>query len=76
MRVDAGRGKLYDALKVIRSRWDDVEPHWTDAVRNEFEEKIFDPMVHLTEDALRAIDRLSQIFTQVRNECEGGSVYS
>jgi hypothetical protein len=71
MRTDAGRGRLYDALQQMQHRWDDVEPHWTDQVRGEFEEKIWDPMNHITEDALRAMDRLSQIFRQCRQECSG-----
>jgi len=73
MRFDAARGKLYDALKQINARWADVEPVWTDTVRLEFEEKIWEPLVTLTEDTLRAIDRLNQVFTQCRNECEGDS---
>lgn len=69
MKIDAGRGRLYDALQVIRSRWDEVEPHWTDAMRQEFEEKIWTPLVLLSEDVFRAIDRLSQVFVQARKEC-------
>lgn len=72
MRFDAGRGRLYDALQQIEHRWEDVDPHWNDAVRGEFEEKIWEPLVTFSEDALRAIDRLNQLFTQARNECEGG----
>ena len=42
MKVDGGRGKLYDAHKVIRHQWDEVSEHWADTVRAEFEEKILD----------------------------------
>lgn len=72
MRTDAGRGRLYDALKVIRGRWDEVEPHWTDQMRQQFEEKTWIPLQLLTEDLLRALDRLNQVFNQARNECTGG----
>ena len=39
MKVDAGRGKLYDAQKVLRHRWDEVSEKWTDNIRDEFKEK-------------------------------------
>lgn len=74
MKTDAGRGRLYDALQVIRRRWDDVEPHWTDAVRQEFEEKTWTPLVLLSEEVLRAIDRLNQVFGRARGECGSGEV--
>jgi len=80
MKTDAGRGRLYDALQQLQHRWADVEPHWTDKVRLEFEEKIWGHLVQLTEDEMRAIDRLNQIFVQARRECEGdrgiGSIFS
>ncbi len=80
MKTDAGRGRLYDALKQLQNRWTDVEPHWTDQVRLEFEEKIWGPLLQLTADEMRAIDRLHQIFVQSRRECEGdrgiGSIFS
>lgn len=72
MKTDAARGRLYDALQVIHRRWDEVEPHWTDQVRQEFEEKTFAPLLLLSEDFMRAIDRLGQVFAQARNECAGG----
>jgi hypothetical protein len=80
MKTDAGRGRLYDALEQLKHRWDDVEPHWRDQVRLEFEEKIWGPLVQLAEDEMRAIDRLNQIFVQARRECQGdrgiGSIFS
>ena len=71
MKVDAGRGRMYDALEQLGHRWEDVEPLWNDQVRQQFEEKIFEPLNILTQDAMRAIDRLSQIFTQARHEIDG-----
>lgn len=71
MRTDAARGRIYDALQVIRHRWDDVEPHWTDAVRQEFEEKTWNALLQLTEDFMRGLDHLAQVFNQARNECGG-----
>jgi hypothetical protein len=71
MKVDAGRGKLYDAQKVIRLRWDQVSETWSDQVKLEFEEKTWLPVDQLTSDGLRAIDRLAQILTECRRACSG-----
>jgi hypothetical protein len=73
VKTDAARGRLYDSLQVIRRRWDVVEPHWTDAVRQEFEANTLTPLLLLSEDFMRAIDRLGQVFAQARKDCSGGS---
>ena len=71
MNVDAGRGKLYDALKTLQARWAAAESVWQDATATEFREKIYLPLEALTLDALRAADRLDQLFRQVRADCQG-----
>lgn len=71
MKTDGARGRLYDALQTVQNRWFDTEPHWTDQVRRDFEDKVVEPMSIFTADALRAIDRLTQIFIQAKRECEG-----
>ncbi len=74
MKIDGGRGRLYDALKTIRLRWDEVTVHWTDSMRQEFEEKIWNELEQLTTDALRAMDQLAQIFMQVRQDCDDTNI--
>jgi hypothetical protein len=71
MKVDAGRGKLYDAQQVIRHQWDEVTELWNDEVRAEFEERVWMPLDELTSEGLRAIDRLARILTECRRECSG-----
>lgn len=71
MKVDAGRGKLYDAQKVLRVRWDQVSETWSDHIKAEFEEQTWRPLDQLTSDGLRAIDRLAQILTECRRACSG-----
>jgi hypothetical protein len=71
MKVDAGRGKLYDAHKVLRHRWDEVSEKWTDAVKAEFEEQVWGPLDQLAGEGLRAIDRLARILTECRRACSG-----
>ena len=75
MKVDAGSGKLYDAQKVLRLRWDQVAETWSDQVKVEFEEKTWLPLDQLTSDGLRAIDRLAQLLTECRRACSGEGAY-
>jgi hypothetical protein len=71
MKVDAGRGRLYDAQKVVRLRWDQVSETWSDQVKLEFEEQTWRPLDQLASDGLQAIDRLAQILTECRRACSG-----
>ena len=71
MKIDAGRGKLFDAHKTIRHRWDAVADTWNDPVRVEFEATVWKPLDDLTAESLRAIDRLASILNQCRRACEG-----
>ena len=71
MKVDAGRGKLYDAHQVIRHQWDAVQEQWSDTVQAEFEETIWTPLDQLTGEGLRAIDRLERILNECRRACTG-----
>ena len=71
MKVDASRGRLYDSHKNLHHHWDDLSDLWSDSVKQDFEEQIWEPMNILTLEALRAIDRLGQIFAQMKMECEG-----
>lgn len=71
MRVGASRSQIYDGQKVARGRWEQVQSVWDDPVKQEFEEKIWEPIDKFVSDALRAIDQLSVVFNQVRRECEG-----
>ncbi|VTR96746.1 hypothetical protein [Tuwongella immobilis] len=71
MKVDAGRGKLYSALKTVRHQWDAFEESWQDPMRQDFEEQIWEPLNRMSVDTLQAIDQLAQIFAEMRHECEG-----
>jgi hypothetical protein len=71
MKVDAGRGKLYDAHLTIRHQWDEVCETWNDGVRKDFEEQIWLPLDQFSEAELRAIDRLARVLNECRRACQG-----
>ncbi len=70
MRFGASRSQLYDAQKTARARWESAAEAWNDASRQDFEEHVWVPLDAQVSDVLRAIDQLSVLFTQVRQDCE------
>ena len=70
MRVGANRSQLFDAQKSARAHWDNLQDVWDDVPRREFDEQTWQPLDRHVSDLLRAIDQLSVIFAQIRNECE------
>ena len=70
MRFGATRSQIYDAQKTARARWHATEDDWDDDVRREHGEHVWEPLDRLVSEALRAIDQVAVLFTQVRNDCE------
>ena len=73
MRFGATRSQIYDAQKTARAKWVGTEEAWDDEVRRDHGENVVEPLDAAVSDALRAIDQLAVLFTQVRQECEFGS---
>jgi hypothetical protein len=72
MRFGTTRSQIYDAQKTARAKWDATAGVWDDEVHRGHEEAVVEPLDRAVGDALRAIDQLSVLFTQVRAECEFG----
>jgi hypothetical protein len=70
MKFGASRSQLYDAQKTGRARWDVAIDDWQDESRQHFEETVWAPLDQMVTDALRGIDQLSVLFTQIRQDCE------
>lgn len=71
MSLDAGRGRLYNALKTLQGHWDLTEPHWNDAMRVQFVEQVLTPLQDFSAAALQAIDQMEIVLNQMRRDCEG-----
>ncbi len=70
MKFGATRSQIYDAQKTARAKWDALGDDWDDLVRTEHGEQVVEPLDRTVADALRAIDQLAVLFTQIRQECE------
>jgi acyl transferase domain-containing protein len=72
--LDAGRSKLYSALKTLRARWETVAPQWHDAMRQQFAEQTWTPLEDQASAALEAIDQMAVVLNQMQRECTGDAV--
>lgn len=70
MRFGTTRSQVYDAQKTARAHWQATADEWDDGVRREHGEAVWEPLDQTVGEALRAIDQLAVLFTQIRNECE------
>ena len=68
--MSAGSARLKYALKTIREHWDITREHWADAVAQDFEKNHLDPLEHQVNNALRGMDKLSEVLTKIRQEVE------
>jgi hypothetical protein len=69
MRLTTGRAKLKHSFDNLRVAWEDTRAGWDDAARRAFEDNHLEPLTPDVQAALRAIDRLSSILSQMESEC-------
>jgi hypothetical protein len=67
--MSAGSARLSHALKTLRERWDDTRGHWSDQVARDFEKNHLIPLDAQTSNAIRGMDKLSEVFNKLRNDC-------
>jgi hypothetical protein len=69
MSLDTERYRLHNTLKTLRLHWDEVQKVWNDPVRKEFEQRCWNVLEPSVIATLAAIDSLSQVLMQARQEC-------
>jgi hypothetical protein len=70
MTLTTGRSKLVESLKVLTFRWEAARDGWDDLAGREFEEVHVEPIAPQVQAAVRAIDRLAAVISQMRHDCE------
>ena len=70
MRFGTTRSQIYDAQKTARAHWLASEDEWDDEVRRSHGEAFWEPLDLTVGDTLRAVDQLTVLFAQIRNDCE------
>ncbi len=69
MDITTDRAKLHNHLKDLRGRWLNLQDVWNDPVRQRFEEEHWATLEARVQTALRAMEQLATVMTQVRHEC-------
>jgi hypothetical protein len=71
MSLEAGRAKLYSALKTLQTRWDAAEPYWRDVMKAQFVEQTLTPLQEQADAALRGVDQMEVVLQQMSRDCAG-----
>ncbi len=69
MSLDAGWTELNAALKALRESYEEVRPHWADAVRQEFESQFWNPLEGQVRAALAGLERARPVLQKMRDDC-------
>lgn len=67
--MGAGSARLNFALKMLRERWADTKGSWADQVARDFEKNHLNPLDSLSGDAIRGMDKLSEVLHKVKHDC-------
>ncbi len=69
MSMTSASVELANALKTLRTLWEEVRLGWNDPVSRDFESQRWDPLVAGVETTLQAMDRLAPIIARAVREC-------
>jgi len=67
--LTSGIGRLQDAMKTLKLRWDETKEVWTDARAADFEAQYIEPLEPQVRMTLDRIRRLALVFNQAYQEC-------
>jgi hypothetical protein len=67
--MSAGSARLKHALKTLREKWDMTREHWNDGVSRDFEKNHLIPLDSQSENALRGMDKITEVLQKVRHDC-------
>jgi hypothetical protein len=64
-----GPTKLNYAIKNLRRKWDELSPHWQDAVKDDFEARHIDPLSTQVNATIRGMNLLEEVLIKMRRDC-------
>jgi hypothetical protein len=70
MRLTGSKAALNDATRRILADWARTRDHWLDRKAVEFERTYFADLNERVTVALRAIDDLDKLLTEIHNDCD------
>lgn len=70
MHPSSVRTQLITLTRELAVRWHETAESWTDVKRDEFEHQFLDPLWTAVDRAANALERLDEIVTTARHDCE------
>jgi hypothetical protein len=67
--MSAGSARLTFTLKTLRERWEAATEQWSDQVSRDFEKNHLVPLEHQSTAAIRAMEKMSDILSKLRQDC-------
>lgn len=68
--LSLGSARLYDALKKVKAHWEQTREVWRDQVADDIEQHQLALLEAEVTRAVEAINRLTQVLSQARQEVE------
>lgn len=70
MSLGATRSRLAALTRELQVRWQETRGSWTDAKRDEFEQKHLAALLAAVDRASTALEEMDELLTKVRKDCE------
>src|ERR1043166_3006101 len=70
MNLGGNKARLAATTKELALRWRETKNYWKDAKAVQFERKYMDELFVRVEKTVTVIEKLDEVFTRVRKDCE------
>jgi uncharacterized protein YeaO (DUF488 family) len=70
MSLSGSKNRLVAITKELSNRWDETKNHWRDAKAQEFEQRYMAELFANVDKTIAVMDKLNELVTKVRNDCE------
>ncbi len=69
MSLSVGRAKLVQGLKELTVRWERARAHWDDAMADDIEKTVIDPLEPRVRATVSAMEKMNETLARAKREC-------
>ena len=70
MSLSGSKNRLVAITKELSNRWDETKNYWRDAKSQEFDQRYMTELFANVDKTVTVMDKLNELVTKVRNDCE------
>jgi ribosome-binding factor A len=70
MNLSGSKNRLVAITKELSKRWDETKNYWRDAKSQEFEQRYMTELFANVDKTINVMDKLNELLTKVRKDCE------